>query len=121
MYGNEGVLSAFLMAGAIWNLLAFLLPLAVMCFIFGMVWKSRKQTALGQPILTAGMMDLQLLMEVLAQSSGNISSGQRTQFINAFHQAHNELNQLDDLRRQQSELRLGDMRAEAASMGLFLD
>ncbi|GKS57016.1 hypothetical protein YTPLAS18_05430 [Nitrospira sp.] len=61
------------------------------------------------------------LLKQLSKGSGSISARQRNQFSNAFSRAQSELNQLDALRRQQSEMRLADMRGQAASVGLFLD
>lgn len=122
MYGDEGFLTTMLLFNSISTFLSWLFPLAVGIWVFWMIKKSRKGQVVPQPIeYPPGILALQQLMQVLIQSAGPISSGQRTQFINTFGQAQSELNQLDDLRRQQSELRLGDMRAQAASMGIFLD
>jgi hypothetical protein len=42
------------------------------------------------------------------------------QFQNAFLKAQNELNHINDLRRGMAEERLSAMKADAASMGLFI-
>lgn len=122
MYGDEGFLTTMLLFNAISTFLSWLFPMAIVIWVFWMIKKSRKGPVVPQPIeYPPSILALQQLLQALAGSPGTISSGQRTQFINAFGQAQNELDQLDGLRRQQSELRLGDMRAEAASMGIFLN
>lgn len=123
MYGDDGVLTTlFLIVLGILNLLSYLSPLLVVFFIVWMIRKPRGGPVVPQPIeYPPGILALQQLLQILAQSSGTISFGQRSQFVNSFLLAQNELNQLDGLRRQQSELRLGDMRTEAASMGIFLN
>jgi hypothetical protein len=40
-------------------------------------------------------MEMQRLLQIMAQSQGNIPAGQRTQFNNLFLNAQNDLNQLD--------------------------
>lgn len=122
MYGDEGILTTFLIAGVFWNLLTYLFPLAVVLWI---IWIARRSwtthTVVQMPPFAPGLIEAQRLLEILANSRGNISFDQRNHFSNAFQTAQNELSHLDSLRRQQWELRLGDMRTEAASMGIFLD
>lgn len=121
MYGDEGFLTTMLLFNAISTFLSWLFPMAVVIWVFWMIKKSQKGRVAPQPIeYPPSILALQQLLQVLAESPGAISSGQRTQFINAFDQAQIDLSQLDSLRRQQSELRLGDMRSQAASMGIFV-
>lgn len=119
---EDGVLTALIIYSVISNLWSLLVPAVVVIFIVWMVKKPRAQAAAQQFAgFPAGMTDLERLLQAFAQAQGNISPGERSQLTTAFLKAQNELNQLDALRRQQSELRLADMRGQAASMGIFID
>ncbi|GKS57015.1 hypothetical protein YTPLAS18_05420 [Nitrospira sp.] len=63
----------------------------------------------------------QYILQDMAKTAGRASPGQAQQLSASFMRAQRELNQMDDLRRQQSELRLADMKSQAASVGVFLD
>jgi hypothetical protein len=120
MHGDEGFFATVLMISAVWNLLSFLFPVAViLVFVWYLKKANRQMTQLSA--FTPGIMEMQRLLQIMAQSQGNIPAGQRTQFNNLFLNAQNDLNQLDNFRRQQSELRLADMRSQAASLGIFVD
>jgi hypothetical protein len=119
---DESIITTVIAVGVFWNLLSMLVPIAVIVFIVWMTMKSRNQAAVNQFTgFQPAMMDLERLLQAVAQAQGHISPAQRSQFTGAFMRAQSELNQLDALRREQSELRLADMRGQAASLGIFMD
>ncbi len=67
------------------------------------------------------MRQQQALLRNVPQRGGAISPQLVNQFQAQYWKAQNELRQLDDLRRQQSELRLSEMTGAAAEAGIFIN
>jgi hypothetical protein len=119
---DESIITTMIAVGVFWNLLSMLLPIAIVVWIVWMVKRSQRQAAMNRFTgFQPAIMDLERLLQAVAQAQGHISPAQRSQFTGAFMKAQSELNQLDALRREQSELRLADMRGQAASLGIFMD
>ena len=62
----------------------------------------------------------QALLQNLPRDRRTLTPQVARQFQAAFWKAQSEMRQLDDLRRQQSELRLSEMTSQAAEAGIFI-
>ena len=69
--------------------------------------------------------DYQQMQSVIDQASrieeNQLPSHIHNQFSSAMWKAQNDLSHLDQLRRQRGELMMADMKAQAASVGIFVD
>jgi Tfp pilus assembly protein PilE len=74
-----------------------------------------------QQAFEQAMREQQNLLGKVARSGRTSSPQMATHFQAAWLRAQNEMRQLDDLRRQQSELRLSEMTSQAAEAGIFID
>lgn len=101
---------------------AAMVGLAVKILVFGFLLKAgAKAYQQHQQRFDRSADQLQQLLLRQGGSGSLPSLGAQQQFMSAWFNAQNQLGQLDDLRRQRSELRLADLRSQAASAGLFLD
>lgn len=74
-----------------------------------------------QDAFDRALRDQQVLLRNAAPGGRSTTPQLANQFQAAYMRAQSELRHLDDLRRQQSELRLADMTSQAASVGIFID
>lgn len=101
---------------------AAIFGLAVKFLIFGFLLKAgAKAYQQHQQRFDRSTDRLQRLVQRQGGSGSLPSLGAQQQFMSAWFNAQKQLNHMDDLRRQQSELRLSDLRSQAASAGLFLE
>ncbi len=101
---------------------AAIVGLALKILIFGFLLRAgRRGDQQHEQAFDRSTDQLQQMLQRLGFSGTLPSLGAQQQFMSAWFKARDQLTQLDELRRQQSELRLADLRSQAASAGLFLD
>jgi hypothetical protein len=120
---DDGLVAYLTSYSMISSLLTLLGPVIFVLLILWAVKKSRAQVhamlrlyAGSPPVVD----DIERLLQALVLAQGNIPA-QRAQLTAAFLKAQNELGQMDALRRQQLDVRLGEIRGKAASLGISLD
>ena len=111
----DGILWIFI----IFALVAGIIGFAIKVIFWGWVVKSTVD------YWSAFNKDYRQMQSVIDQASqvrsNKIPYHVHNQFSSAMWKAQNDLSHLDHLRRQRGELMMADMKAQAASVGIFVD
>ncbi|MGD1967817.1 MAG: hypothetical protein PVH74_17225 [Desulfobacterales bacterium] len=111
----DGILLIFI----IFALIAGIIGFALKVIFWGWVVKS---TVDYWSAFSKNYRQMQSVIDQASQVRSNkIPHHIHNQFSSAMWKAQNDLSHLDHLRRQRGELMMADMKAQAASVGIFVD
>jgi hypothetical protein len=117
----ESVIALYVIAALIGGIVSIGLPILVVVMI---IKGSRKSAPPPQATFDLQMAELIRLLQSLpsaGQGNGPLPpGGLNTQFLNHYSRAQRELDQMDSLRREAAELRMADLKSQAAQHGLYL-
>jgi len=115
----EGLFTLFIIV-AVLGAIAFV---AKIVFVVFLVKKGIDAYAAHQQAFDQAIRQQHMLLQQLPRGGGG--SGPSPQMVSQiqahFWKAQNEMRQLDDLRRQQSELRMTEMTGQLAEAGIFIN